>query len=138
MKPNERGAAALSALEGHDAFVARHIDLPADAEAAMLRDIGFASRAALMDAVVPASIRLAEALPLPPPCSEAEALDRLRQLAGGNRVLKSFIGQGYYGTETPGVVLRNVLRLVLNPSRSGANLSRGKFPWYRERDATRR
>jgi hypothetical protein len=34
-------------------------------------------------------------------------------------------------------ILRNVLRSVLNPSRSGANLSRGKLPWYRERDATR-
>ena len=48
-------------------------------------------------------------LALPPPCTEAEALARLRALAAKNRVLKSFIGQGYYGTHTPGVILRNVL-----------------------------
>ena len=40
---------------------------------------------------------------------EAEALARLRAIAAKNRVLKSFIGQGYYGTHTPGVILRNIL-----------------------------
>jgi glycine dehydrogenase len=62
-----------------------------------------------MDAVVPSSIRLDGPLPLPPPCSEAEALAKLRRHAAKNRVLKSVIGQGYYGTETPAVILRNVL-----------------------------
>ncbi len=41
--------------------------------------------------------------------SEADALARITAIAAKNRVLKSFIGQGYYGTHTPGVVLRNVL-----------------------------
>ena len=46
---------------------------------------------------------------LPAPLSEAQALAELRGIAAQNRVLKSFIGQGYHGTHTPGVILRNVL-----------------------------
>ena len=45
----------------------------------------------------------------PAAMTEAEALAQLRAIAATNRVLKSFIGQGYYGTHTPGVILRNVL-----------------------------
>ncbi|HKU88031.1 MAG TPA: aminomethyl-transferring glycine dehydrogenase [Casimicrobiaceae bacterium] len=100
---------ALAALENHGAFIARHIGPSAHEQQAMLDAIGFPSRGALMDAVVPPSIRLAGDLALPEPRSEAEALAQLRALAAKNRVLKSFIGQGYYGTETPGVILRNVL-----------------------------
>jgi glycine dehydrogenase len=95
-------------LEAHDEFLARHIGTTPSAQEAMLRDIGYASREALVDAVVPAAIRLAGPLALPPPMSEAEALARLRTIASRNRVLKSFIGQGYYGTFMPGVVQRNV------------------------------
>ncbi len=109
MKMNEPAAPALSTLEDHGAFIARHIGTSPQAQDAMLREIGFASRSALMDAVVPRQIRLDDPLPLPPPLGEAEALARLRQLASRNRVLKSFIGQGYYGTQTPAVILRNVL-----------------------------
>jgi len=98
----------LAALEAHDDFLARHIGTPPAAQEAMLRDIGYASRDALVDAVVPAAIRLAKPLALPPPMSEAEALARLRKIAARNRVLKSFIGQGYYGTFMPGVIQRNV------------------------------
>jgi glycine dehydrogenase len=99
----------LDALEAHDAFIGRHIGTTPEAQQAMLAAIGYASRDALIDAVVPASIRMAETLALPAPCSEAEAITRLRGLAARNRVLKSMIGQGYYGTETPAVILRNVL-----------------------------
>ncbi|MCM5678402.1 aminomethyl-transferring glycine dehydrogenase [Schlegelella sp. S2-27] len=101
--------APLSELEAHDDFVERHIGIaPAD-EAHMLSVIGAASRAALIDAIVPRSIRRATAMNLPAPASEAEALRELRALAGRNRVMKSFIGQGYHGTHTPTVILRNVL-----------------------------
>ncbi|HKP66998.1 MAG TPA: aminomethyl-transferring glycine dehydrogenase [Casimicrobiaceae bacterium] len=100
---------ALASLEDHDAFVRRHIGTSDDAQAAMLDTLGFASIDALMDAVVPKAIRLDEGLPLPPPCTEAEALVTLERLAAKNRVVKSVIGQGYYGTETPAVILRNVL-----------------------------
>ena len=109
MSGDQSRAAPLAALEDHGAFVARHVGPRADAQAAMLRDLGFASRAALMKAIVPAAIRDAAPLPLPPPCSEAEALAKLRRLAAKNRVMKSLSGQGYYGTETPAVILRNLL-----------------------------
>jgi glycine dehydrogenase len=98
----------LSTLERHGDFVARHIGTPASAQDAMLREIGFASRVALMHAIVPAVIRMSEPLALPEPISETEALARLRDIASRNRVLKSFIGQGYYGTHMPGVIQRNV------------------------------
>ena len=99
----------LAALEQHDAFVARHIGTSPPAQAAMLREIGFASRASLMNAIVPAAIRDTAPLPLGEPLGEAEALARLRGVAAKNRVLKSFIGQGYYGTLLPAVIQRNVL-----------------------------
>jgi len=104
-----RATLTLAALEANDAFVARHIGTsPAD-QAAMLATLGFPSRAALMDAIVPASIRRAKALDLPPPVPETEALSRLKVMAAKNRVLTSMIGQGYYGTITPGVIARNIL-----------------------------
>src|SRR6476619_3964508 len=98
----------LASLEDHGAFVRRHIGTSDDAQAAMLDELGFETIGALMDSVVPAAIRLDRPLPLPPPCTEAEALAKLRALAEQNRVVKSVIGQGYYGTETPAVILRNV------------------------------
>ena len=100
---------SLSTLEAHDAFVARHIGTSAADQAQMLAELGLASRAALMDAIVPPSIRRKTPLGLRAAVSESEALSRLAALASRNRVLKSFIGQGYYGTHTPGVILRNVL-----------------------------
>src|SRR5450830_1355795 len=102
---------SLHQLEAHDAFIARHI-APSDAEQAkMLEVLGYANRTALIDAIVPENIRRHDVLPLASftaPKSEQAALAQLKELAGKNRVLKSFIGQGYYNTLTPGVVLRNV------------------------------
>ncbi|HEU5399663.1 MAG TPA: glycine dehydrogenase (aminomethyl-transferring), partial [Gammaproteobacteria bacterium] len=101
----------LDALEQHDAFSARHIGPDAAEQQAMLKELGFATRAALMEAIVPAGIRRKEALPLgsfTAPATEHEALNRLRKLADKNQVLKSFIGQGYYGSYTPGVILRTL------------------------------
>jgi hypothetical protein len=92
----------LAALEQSDAFVARHIGTSADDQATMLAALGYRDRAALMAAVVPAAIRRATPLALPGPVPETEALGRLRAIAAKNRVMKSFIGQGYYGTHTPG------------------------------------
>ncbi|AOK28373.1 MULTISPECIES: aminomethyl-transferring glycine dehydrogenase [Burkholderia] len=103
---------SLAALETHDAFAERHIGPDAASQQAMLDALGFASRAALIDAVIPAPIRRAGALPLGPfaqPKSEAEALAALRALADKNQVFRSYIGQGYYDTHTPAVILRNVL-----------------------------
>ena len=99
----------LAELEGHRGFVDRHIGTSDADQAEMLAVLGVASRAALIDAIVPSPIRSGTALALAAPKGEQEAQDELKAIARKNRVLKSFIGQGYYGTFTPGVVLRNVL-----------------------------
>jgi glycine dehydrogenase len=108
---SQRGGASdsLAALEQSDAFIARHIGTTPDDQAKMLEALGYPSRATLIDAIVPAAIRRRNPLGLPAATSEAEALARLQAIAAKNRVVKSFIGQGYYGTHTPGVILRNVL-----------------------------
>jgi glycine dehydrogenase len=99
----------LAELEQHRGFVDRHIGTTDAEQAEMLELLGFASRSALIDAAVPPAIRLRKPLALPPAKGEEEALDELKAMARKNRVLKSYIGQGYYGTLTPGVILRNVL-----------------------------
>ena len=99
----------LAELETHSEFVARHIGIDAADEAHMLSVIGAASRRALIEQVVPASIARPAPMRLPAPLGEAEALAELRTIAAKNRVLRSFIGQGYHGTHTPAVILRNVL-----------------------------
>ena len=109
MTMNPPPGESLAVLEDHDGFIARHVGTAAQDQVAMLAALGYASRAALIDAIVPETIRLREPLSLAGPMGEAEALARLRDIASRNRVLKSVIGQGYYGTHTPGVILRNVL-----------------------------
>lgn len=99
----------LSALENAAEFLPRHIGIDAADEAHMLSVIGEASRRALIDSIVPRSIARSQAMDLPPATTEAAALAELKAIAGKNKVLKSFIGQGYYGTHTPGVILRNIL-----------------------------
>ncbi len=99
----------LSILEDATEFHARHIGPDAVDESLMCAAVGVASRTALIDAVVPPSIRRAEGMKLPAPITEAGALAELKAIAGKNKVYKSFIGQGYYGVHTPGVILRNIL-----------------------------
>jgi len=111
MMNSQTARPSLLQLEAHDAFFARHIGPSTDEQAAMLADIGYASRSALIDAIVPAAIRRHDVLPLAQfteARSEPEALAQLKALASKNKVLKSVIGQGYYNTHTPGVILRNV------------------------------
>ena len=99
----------LYELEQHDDFIARHIG-PSDADTqAMLQAVGADSLDALMQSTVPASILLDTPLALDSSRTEAEALAYLKQLAGQNRVAKSYIGMGYYDTFVPPVILRNVL-----------------------------
>jgi glycine dehydrogenase len=102
---------SLTQLEARDGFIPRHIG-PSDAEqAAMLSVLGYQSRAALIDAVVPANIRRKDKLDLGQffdPLPEQAALAKLKGIASQNKVMKSMIGQGYYGTFTPPVILRNI------------------------------
>ena len=95
-------------LEDHGAFARRHIGPTQSDQAQMLAALGYASRAALIDAVVPAAIRSRGDMGLGPARGEEEALARLRATAARNRVFRSHIGQGYYGTLVPPVVRRNV------------------------------
>ena len=99
----------LTELENASEFVARHIGIDAADEALMLKTIGESSRRELIDSIVPRSIARSTAMAIPAAITEAAALAEIKALAGKNRVLKSFIGQGYYGTHTPGVILRNIL-----------------------------
>jgi glycine dehydrogenase len=106
---NQPATLSLRELEHHGAFVERHIG-PNDEEiAAMLRAIGHDSLDAMTDAIVPGKIRQREPLALPDSMTEVEALAKIRAIAKKNRVLRSYIGQGYYGTHTPNVILRNIL-----------------------------
>jgi glycine dehydrogenase len=100
---------SLRALEHHSAFIERHIG-PNDIEIAhMLRAIGQDSLDGMTDAIVPASIKSSTPLALPEAITEVEALAKIRAIADRNQVFRSFIGQGYYGTHTPNVILRNIL-----------------------------
>ena len=99
----------LAQLDDRDAFVARHIG-PNDAEiASMLKAIGHQSLDAMTEAIVPGKIRNGIALDLPDAMNEVDALAKIRGIAQKNKVLRSFIGQGYYGTHMPNVILRNIL-----------------------------
>ena len=74
----------------------------------MANSAGFDSVAQLIDTAVPDNIKLPQALNLPDPLTEREALLKLRAYADQNKVLRSCIGMGYYDTTTPPVLLRNV------------------------------
>ena len=92
-----------------DPFVRRHIGpRPADA-GEMLKQLGYASLDAMIDATVPKPIRLGRLLQLPAGRSEHEVLAALKEIASQNQVCRSFIGMGYYDCITPAVIQRNVL-----------------------------
>ncbi|WP_449282206.1 aminomethyl-transferring glycine dehydrogenase [Leucobacter sp.] len=91
-------------------FADRHIGVTASADIErMLSQLGFPSLDALVDTAVPADIRSDRPLDLPAPLSEEGVLARLREIAGRNVLKTQMIGQGFYGTITPPIVLRKVL-----------------------------
>src|SRR5260370_30966332 len=92
-----------------DAFVARHVGPSPEATAGMLAELGYESLDALIDAVVPADIRLRRPLALPPGRTEREVLQALRGLACQNQLYRSYVGMGYYHTFTPQVIQRNIV-----------------------------
>ena len=100
---------SLVDLENSCEFITRHIGIDAADEVLMLKTVAAASRAALIDEIVPRSIARSQSMDIPAPITEAAALNELKAIAAKNKVLKSYIGQGYYGTYTPGVILRNIL-----------------------------
>ncbi|GGL23684.1 aminomethyl-transferring glycine dehydrogenase [Phycicoccus endophyticus] len=91
------------------AFVARHVGPREEELAGMLERVGRDSLEGLLDAALPAGIRLEGRLELPAAASERAVVEELRARAVRNTVLTSLIGLGYYGTLTPAVIQRNVL-----------------------------
>ncbi len=106
LNPSDR---SLGALENPSEFIARHIGISQADDTHMLGVVGAASRRALIEGIVPQSIARRTAMAIPPAITEAAALAEMKAIAARNQVLRSFIGQGYYGTHTPGVILRNIL-----------------------------
>ncbi|MFO7663492.1 MAG: glycine dehydrogenase (aminomethyl-transferring), partial [Chloroflexota bacterium] len=92
-----------------DRFVKRHIGPRSHDVTRMLQAIGLNTLEELVNEAIPATIRMDGFLDLDPPRSESSVLEELRQLAEKNKVYRSFIGMGYYGTITPPVIQRNVL-----------------------------
>lgn len=99
----------LPTTETAGAFIPRHIGPSQADRQKMLETIGVDSVHTLMKTVVPANIHVSGLLDLPAPKDEPAVLAELKQIASQNQVMRSFIGQGYYGTHTPNVILRNIL-----------------------------
>jgi len=92
-------------------FEDRHIGPTHKDEAAMLKELGYQSLSSFISDVVPANIAMKDALEnqLDAGKSEVEAIQELRAIASENKVFRSLIGTGYYGTIIPPVIKRNVL-----------------------------
>ncbi len=89
-------------------FKNRHIGPTESDTAQMLHTIGENSLDTLIDKTVPASIRMQHEMDLPNAMSEYEYLQHIKEISLQNKICKSFIGQGYYDTITPSVILRNI------------------------------
>ena len=90
-------------------FAPRHNGVSKEAEVEkMLKVIGVNSMDELIDKTVPAAIRTGKPLPLPDGINEYEFLNRCRDLAKKNKLFRTYIGMGYYGTIVPAVIMRNV------------------------------
>jgi glycine dehydrogenase len=89
-------------------FIARHIGPNEHETEQMLKTIGVNSLDELIDKTIPVSIRNRAPLGLQKPVSEYEYLTSLKAIASKNKVYKSYIGQGYFNTIVPSVILRNV------------------------------
>ncbi len=92
-----------------DSFLKRHLGPGEHDMAKMLDVIGIKSLTQLIDETIPASIRLSEDLDLPGGMSEFEYLQHIRELGNKNKLFKTYLGLGYYGTITPPVIQRNIL-----------------------------
>lgn len=102
---------AVDALRPSDTFPRRHNSATQDEQSKMTELCGYPTLDALIDATVPKSIRLpAMELPkFPAGLTESQMVDHMKALASKNKLFKSYIGMGYYGTNVPGVILRNIL-----------------------------
>ncbi len=104
-----KGEKFMSLFEAQSTeFQRSHIGPNEQQTAEMLKAIGVSSLQELVDRTVPPNIRMKEELNLPPAMSEAAYLQHIKEVSLKNKVFKNYIGQGYYDTITPSVILRNV------------------------------
>ncbi|MBD2754752.1 aminomethyl-transferring glycine dehydrogenase [Spirosoma validum] len=96
-------------LQYQESFEDRHHGQTDTAQAEMLQKVGVASIDKLIEQTVPNAIRLEKPLNLPAPKTEMQFLTDFKKIASQNKVFKSYIGTGYYDTQTPNVILRNIL-----------------------------
>ena len=95
-------------MDNFDSFALRHIGLSQTDIDSLLNQLGYESLEEFSKSVLPKNIFTEEKLELSDAMSEEEALKALKEISKKNTVYRSFIGQGYYGTVTPKVILRNV------------------------------
>jgi glycine dehydrogenase len=110
----EPGAEPRAVLNPIDTFVRRHLGPDESEVRQMLETVGAGSLEELVDETIPASIRRREplhltGLPADRELGEREMLEALRRIAAENRVYRSYLGMGYHGCITPGVIQRNIL-----------------------------
>ena len=98
-------------LEPQDIFEYRHHGKNDASTKIKLQKIGVNSIDELINQTIPKSIHLKEPITLPSPLTEHAFLAETKKLASKNKLFKSLIGQGYYGTKTPTVIQRNILRI---------------------------
>lgn len=91
-----------------DSFQRRHLGISNEELETMLSTIGVDSMEQLINETVPDGIRMDRELNIPPSMTEYEYLKHIKNMAGKNKVFRSYIGHGYYGTITPSVILRNI------------------------------
>jgi len=92
-----------------DSFVRRHIGPSPEDIQFMLKDLGYKNLSDISKSIVPSSILSQEKLSIPDPLSESEVISKLKKMSSDNKIFKNFLGHGYYGTITPGVIKRNIL-----------------------------
>jgi len=95
-------------IQHHISFEKRHIGLSADDQRSMLQTVGVDTIDNLIDLTIPSHIRSEKEMDIPHAVSEYAYLNELKHIAAKNKVYKSYIGQGYYNTITPSVILRNI------------------------------
>ena len=92
-----------------DKFVRRHIGPAQEDIASMLNTLGFDDLSKFSDSIIPSTISTDNKLKIPESLSESEALEELEKISMKNKIHKNYLGHGYYGTITPGVIKRNIL-----------------------------
>jgi len=96
------------AIPHYQSFEKRHIGVNADDEKFMLNAVGVDSMEELIKLTIPDHIRSQKEMDIPEAVSEYAYLKELKNIATKNKVYRSYIGQGYYNTVTPSVILRNI------------------------------